>query len=79
MQQDRIYAFVDIANIEDVVRALRLEKAPDRITIDKRPINEEPSASVKIKSSAKARNEFFKERREEFGKGKKCDKSRRLL
>ena len=79
LQKNRIYAFVDLANIEDVVDALKLGKAPGRITLDEEHSDGKPSASVKIKSSAKARNEFFEERREKFGEGKQRNKSRGLL
>ena len=67
LKQDKIYAIIDVDNIQDLFKALKTNEAPKRIVLKN---DEEVEERTKIKSSSKARNQFFKERSEKFGKRK---------
>lgn len=69
LKQDKIYAIVDIADIPDLHKALETGEAPERevVTVSKRDAATPRKA---VKSSQKAREEFFKERSEKFGRKK---------
>lgn len=69
IQQDRIYAIVDIADIPDLHRAIQVGEKPDRLILPDAASSRQVSRK-KVKSSASAREEFFKERRETFGRKK---------
>lgn len=68
LQQNKIYALVDINNIEELSDALKFGKKPKVIKIIQ---SEEEVEIKKIKSSAKSREKFYKEKEEMNGKRKR--------
>lgn len=68
LQQDKLYAIIEVNNIEDLSEAFKLQKKPDNIKLVK---EEEPVViSRTIKSSKKSRETFFKEKEKQYGKRK---------
>lgn len=69
LQQDKIYAIVDIENIEELNDAIKTGKAPKKQAIIQE-IGEERITRKKVQTSKKGREQFFKERSESFGRKK---------
>lgn len=68
LKQDKIYAIVEVGNIPDLATALETGSVPPRSFFEEDEINKTKPKRQKIKASAKAREQFFKERSEKFGK-----------
>lgn len=58
LEQNKIYALVDIQNIPDLYKAFELEEAPERTIELKEP---KLTSNKTIKHSKEAREEFFKD------------------
>lgn len=58
LQQEKIYALVDIQNISELYKAFELEEAPEKAIQLKAP---EVAPTKKIKHSREAREDFFQE------------------
>lgn len=67
IQQDRIYAVVDVAALPDLHKALSVGEVPQREVVTVSDRNAATPRKV-VRSSKKAREEFFKERGKKFGK-----------
>ena len=68
LKQDKIYAIVEVGDIPDLAIALETGSVPPRSFFEEDEINEAKPKRQKVKASAKAREQFFKERSEKFGK-----------
>lgn len=68
IQQDKIYAIVDINYIGELHEAITTGKAPEHIVV--KPMEDSTEGRKKVKTSSKAREQFFKERSEKFGRRK---------
>lgn len=68
LQQDKIYAIVDINYIGELHEAIITGKAPEHIVV--KPMEDSTVGRKKVKTSSKAREQFFKERSEKFGRRK---------
>lgn len=68
LKQDKIYAIVEVGNIPDLATTLETGSVPPRSFFEEDEINKAKPKRQKIKASAKAREQFFKERSEKFGK-----------
>ena len=68
LKQDKIYAIVDIDNIEDLHEAIKTGKKPDNVVI--RSTVEATVERKKVKSGSASREAFFAERSEKFGRRK---------
>lgn len=69
LKQDKLYAIVDIADLQDLHRALETGEAPSRVILPEAKETESSDQVThrRVRASPKAREEFFKERREKFG------------
>lgn len=67
LKQDKIYAIVDVDNINELSNAIKTGEVKDRIQITE---NVKTVERKVIKSSSNARNDFFKERERKYGKHK---------
>ena len=67
LQEDKIYALVDLNNIGELFNAFVKEEKPQKIAVNE----DKPVERTKVKSSSKARNSFYKEREENYGKRKR--------
>ena len=68
LKQDKIYAIVEVGDIPDLAIALETGSVPPRSFFEEDEINEAKPKRQKVKASVKAREQFFKERSEKFGK-----------
>src|SRR5574344_708122 len=68
LKQDKIYAIVEVGDIPDLAIALETGSVPPRSIFEEDEINEAKKKRQKVKASVKAREQFFKERSEKFGK-----------
>lgn len=66
LKQNKIYAIVDVENLKEVSNAIETGEVPERIVFKEEENN--VISSRKVKSSVSAREQFFKERSENFGK-----------
>lgn len=67
LQQNKIYALVDVNDIEELSDALKFGKKPKTIKI----VQNEEVEIKKIRSSAKSREKFYKEKEGMYGKRKR--------
>lgn len=65
LQNNKIYALVSVDNIDELYEAFELEEKPERSF---EVLEEKEVDKPKIKSSKRARDQFNKERNEEYGK-----------
>lgn len=68
LQQDKIYAIVDINYIGELHEAIATGKAPEHIVV--KPMEDSTVGREKVKTNSNAREQFFKERSEKFGRRK---------
>ena len=68
LKQDKIYAIVEVGDIPDLATALETGSVPPREFLKEDEIDLAEPRRQKVKASAKAREQFFKERSEKFGK-----------
>mgnify|MGYP007130343538 CR=1 FL=1 len=73
LTRDKLYAILSIEDIKEVSKALETGETPERITfVEQASVEQEQNEPVKkIKASTKAREQFFRERSESYGKRKK--------
>lgn len=67
LKQDKIYAIVEVGELREAAKALDTGMAPERIVFKEEEI-EKQNQRKQVKASASAREQFFKERSEKFGK-----------
>lgn len=67
LKQDKIYAIVDVSNIDDLFEAFNCNKKPEYQKITK---IENKNERKMIRSSKKSRDEFMKERNDKYTKRK---------
>lgn len=67
LKQDKIYAIVEVGELREAAKALETGIVPERIVFKEEEI-EKQNQRKKVKASASAREQFFKERSEKFGK-----------
>lgn len=67
LKQDKIYAIVEVGELREAAKALETGVAPERIVFKEEEI-EKQNQRKKVKASVSAREQFFKERSEKFGK-----------
>lgn len=65
LKEDRLYAIVPIDNLIDLKDCIEAGKIEEKVTISK---NEPVTSRRLIKSNSKARDKFFKEREEKYGR-----------
>lgn len=65
LQQNKIYALIDIQNIEDLYNAFELGKIPDRIILNKKE-EKNNIKKDKVKSSKISRDKFYKDKENEY-------------
>lgn len=65
LKEDRLYAIVPIDNLIDLKDCIETGKIEEKVTISK---NEPVTSRRLIKSNSKARDKFFKEREEKYGR-----------
>lgn len=68
IQQDKIYAIVDINYIGELHEVITTGKAPEHIVV--KPMEDSTVGREKVKTNSNAREQFFKERSEKFGRRK---------
>lgn len=69
LKQDKIYALVNLEDLEDLNEILNGKQIKKKIEIQQ--IEEENEPIRIIKSSSKARNKFFEEKEKQYGKRKR--------
>ena len=67
LKQDKVYAIVDVSNIDDLFEAFNCNKKPEYQKITK---IENKNEKKMIRSSKKSRDEFMKERNDKYTKRK---------
>jgi hypothetical protein len=67
LKQDKVYAIVDVSNIDDLFEAFNCNKKPEYQKITK---IENKNERKMIRSSKKSRDEFMKERNDKYTKRK---------
>lgn len=67
LKQDKVYAIVDVSNIDDLFEAFKCNKKPEYQKITK---IENKNERKMIRSSKKSRDEFMKERNDKYTKRK---------
>lgn len=67
LKQDKVYAIVDVSNIDDLYEAFNCNKKPEYQKITK---IENKNERKMIRSSKKSRDEFMKERNDKYTKRK---------
>lgn len=67
LKQDKVYAIVDVSNIDDLFEAFNCNKKPEYQKITK---IENKNGRKMIRSSKKSRDEFMKERNDKYTKRK---------
>ena len=65
LKEDRLYAIVPIDNLIDLKDCIESGKIEEKVTISK---TEAVTSRRLIKSNSKARDQFFKEREEKYGR-----------
>lgn len=68
LQNDKIYALVSVDNIDELYNAFELGERPKDFTVLKEKKQERVEEKSKIKSSKKARDQFYSERGEKVYK-----------
>jgi len=67
LKQDKVYAIIDVSNIDDLFEAFNCNKKPEYQKITK---IENKNERKMIRSSKKSRDEFMKERNDKYTKRK---------
>lgn len=70
LKQQKLYAMVEVGNIEELFNAFKFNQAPEVISFVEKE-REPQREKKKIKSSPKAREQFFKEEGDKYGKRKR--------
>ena len=68
LKQDKIYAIVSVEDIPYISSCLKNEKQVKQTQVEKLDVEESEVMVRTVKASKKARDQFFKERSEKFGK-----------